>query len=390
MTSIRQLGSPIECRSCYSMSNQPNPSIASVKTTTTTTTPTYEGHSSESESKKNAQQQQQPGAKRRPSRAGTRSVTTLTAAQLERKRANDREAQRAIRQRTKDHIENLERRVAELTARENANATGRVSEILQRNEELEQENAVLRQRLNHALATLGSAGYAAAAAESNGLPSESGILATSGAPSPSDRTLIINQPRPATTPGARSMPAVTAAAPSNVPSQADWHHPHAHQHAHSGYSPAPSSSGAESAPPVDVSAPPDAMRWSPHGHPVNTPVAVAESSMHPVDQSVQHSMSYGYVLDPNGRPMQYQSDAQPQSMAYSHMPVSNPPPPPPQYHEQRHLAVQPSYPQYPQPQGYIPSSAHHAGENMPTMMQRSPMEGQHMMYSIPSNVKPEQ
>jgi len=32
-----------------------------------------------------------PGAKRRPSRAGTRSVATLTTAQLERKRANDRE-----------------------------------------------------------------------------------------------------------------------------------------------------------------------------------------------------------------------------------------------------------------------------------------------------------
>jgi hypothetical protein len=32
-----------------------------------------------------------PGSKRRASRAGTRSVATLTAAQLERKRANDRE-----------------------------------------------------------------------------------------------------------------------------------------------------------------------------------------------------------------------------------------------------------------------------------------------------------
>ncbi|KAF2859348.1 hypothetical protein K470DRAFT_265345 [Piedraia hortae CBS 480.64] len=47
--------------------------------------------------------------KKRTTRAGTRSVSTLTPAQLERKRANDREAQRAIRQRTKDHIENLER-----------------------------------------------------------------------------------------------------------------------------------------------------------------------------------------------------------------------------------------------------------------------------------------
>lgn len=159
------------------MSTQSNPSISSVKTT-----PSYEGQSSDADSKKNstptsatpqgsaqsasAQQQSnaaQPGAKRRPSRAGTRSVSTLTAAQLERKRANDREAQRAIRQRTKDHIESLERRVAELTAREQAN--GRVHEIMQRNDELEQENAILRQRLNHALAALGQAGYA----ESNGM-----------------------------------------------------------------------------------------------------------------------------------------------------------------------------------------------------------------------------
>ncbi|KAF2091220.1 hypothetical protein K490DRAFT_1798, partial [Saccharata proteae CBS 121410] len=101
--------------------------------------------SSESETKKNL-----PGAKRRPSRAGTRSVTTLTAAQLERKRANDREAQRAIRQRTKDHIESLERRIAELTANHNVSAGGQLNDIIQRNEELEQENAVLRQRLNHA------------------------------------------------------------------------------------------------------------------------------------------------------------------------------------------------------------------------------------------------
>lgn len=43
-------------------------------------------HSVESKSKSTS-----PGAKRRPSRAGTRSVATLTAAQLERKRANDRE-----------------------------------------------------------------------------------------------------------------------------------------------------------------------------------------------------------------------------------------------------------------------------------------------------------
>lgn len=43
---------------------------------------------------------------------GSRSVSTLTPAQLSRKRANDREAQRAIRARTKENTERLEREVA--------------------------------------------------------------------------------------------------------------------------------------------------------------------------------------------------------------------------------------------------------------------------------------
>ena len=98
----------------------------------------------------------QPGAKRRPSRAGTRSVSTLTAAQLERKRANDREAQRAIRQRTKEHIEYLERRVAELSATNETSA--KLMQALKRNEELEQENAILRSRLNHAVVSMSENG----------------------------------------------------------------------------------------------------------------------------------------------------------------------------------------------------------------------------------------
>ncbi|KAH7248379.1 hypothetical protein B0J15DRAFT_400930 [Fusarium solani] len=40
-----------------------------------------------------------------PKRKGTRSGSTLTPSQLARKGANDREAQRAIRARTKEHIE---------------------------------------------------------------------------------------------------------------------------------------------------------------------------------------------------------------------------------------------------------------------------------------------
>ncbi|KAH6985265.1 hypothetical protein EDB80DRAFT_517639, partial [Ilyonectria destructans] len=45
---------------------------------------------------------------------GRRSVSTLTPSQLERKRVRDREAQRATRAKTKQHIERLEREIGEL------------------------------------------------------------------------------------------------------------------------------------------------------------------------------------------------------------------------------------------------------------------------------------
>lgn len=147
MTSVLHYRDPIAYRSndLMSTTNYVPPSMASVKKS-----PPYDGHSSGSEKR-----QMTPGAKKRPSRAGTRSVTTLTAAQLERKRANDREAQRAIRQRTKDHIEGLERQVRELTAQIDTNSSTKMMELIRRNEELEQENAVLRTRLSHAVAALG-------------------------------------------------------------------------------------------------------------------------------------------------------------------------------------------------------------------------------------------
>ncbi|EED22218.1 bZIP transcription factor, putative [Talaromyces stipitatus ATCC 10500] len=84
---------------------------------------------------------QQTG-KKRDSRAGMRKVTSLTAEQLERKRANDREAQRTIRARTKEHIENLEHQVAELSAKGQ-----QVDRVLERNAALESEIAHLRQQL---------------------------------------------------------------------------------------------------------------------------------------------------------------------------------------------------------------------------------------------------
>ncbi|KFZ13597.1 hypothetical protein V501_03633 [Pseudogymnoascus sp. VKM F-4519 (FW-2642)] len=52
-------------------------------------------------------------ARHRASRAGTRCVSKLSAAQLARKRAIDRESQRVSRERTKENIENFERQIEE-------------------------------------------------------------------------------------------------------------------------------------------------------------------------------------------------------------------------------------------------------------------------------------
>ncbi|THC98306.1 hypothetical protein EYZ11_002239 [Aspergillus tanneri] len=81
-------------------------------------------------------------SKKRESRAGTRKVTSLSAEQLERKRANDREAQRTIRQRTKEHIERLEHQVAELQSKGD-----RYDDVVRRNVALENEIRSLKQQL---------------------------------------------------------------------------------------------------------------------------------------------------------------------------------------------------------------------------------------------------
>jgi hypothetical protein len=70
-------------------------------------------------------------------------VSTLTPSQLARKRANDREAQRAIRARTKEHIERLEKEVEELKSRHGGDQ--RVQELQRENKALQQELMALRE-----------------------------------------------------------------------------------------------------------------------------------------------------------------------------------------------------------------------------------------------------
>lgn len=74
---------------------------------------------------------------------GTRSVSTLTPTQLARKRANDREAQRAIRARTKEHIERLERELEDLKSRPSRDET--IQDLKKANQYLEATLAKLRE-----------------------------------------------------------------------------------------------------------------------------------------------------------------------------------------------------------------------------------------------------
>lgn len=71
--------------------------------------------------------------------ARTRSISKLSAAQLSRKRKNDRESQRAIRQWTKAQIERLEQQNQEIEQRN--------QELEQQNRELEDEIGLLKVRM---------------------------------------------------------------------------------------------------------------------------------------------------------------------------------------------------------------------------------------------------
>ncbi|KAH7190482.1 hypothetical protein DER44DRAFT_851431 [Fusarium oxysporum] len=86
----------------------------------------------------------------------TRRVSTLTPKQLARKRANDREAQRAIRIRTKEHIERLERELAELKRNQSRDQT--IQDLLRRNTAIERELIRLKEIMGAPTASLSSHG----------------------------------------------------------------------------------------------------------------------------------------------------------------------------------------------------------------------------------------
>ncbi|KAI9369200.1 hypothetical protein BJX61DRAFT_166873 [Aspergillus egyptiacus] len=84
------------------------------------------------------------GRKRKVNSTSARGVANLTPEQLAKKRANDRQAQRAIRERTKSHIETLEQRVRELASQK---PFLDLQAALKQNEAIIAENKELRQGL---------------------------------------------------------------------------------------------------------------------------------------------------------------------------------------------------------------------------------------------------
>lgn len=78
----------------------------------------------------------------------SRGVANLTPDQLAKKRANDREAQRAIRERTKNQIENLERKIRELTSQQ---PYQELQHVLRQKETVEAENVEIKKRLSTVL-----------------------------------------------------------------------------------------------------------------------------------------------------------------------------------------------------------------------------------------------
>jgi hypothetical protein len=89
------------------------------------------------------QSDSQPSKKRRTG-PHPRGVANLTPEQLARKRANDREAQRAIRERTKNQIDKLNQRIRDLESQQPYHD---LQLVLRDKEAVQAENADIRKRL---------------------------------------------------------------------------------------------------------------------------------------------------------------------------------------------------------------------------------------------------
>ena len=86
----------------------------------------------------------QGSRKRKAPSSRSRGVASLTPDQLAKKRANDREAQRAIRERTKQTINTLEAKIKDLTAQQ---PYQELQAVFRQKDAIQTENEEMRRRL---------------------------------------------------------------------------------------------------------------------------------------------------------------------------------------------------------------------------------------------------
>ncbi|RYP03553.1 hypothetical protein DL764_005054 [Monosporascus ibericus] len=163
------------------------------------------GHHIRRDGSSTAQGDERP--KKRKTASSARGVANLTPEQLAKKRANDREAQRAIRERTKNQIESLERRISELTSQR---PYQELQAVIRAKEAVEAENADIKNRLASIMALIQPilpSHQGAAGGESYTLP----VPAQSFVPLHSTP-----QAPPSTSSAKNTSPAPSAASPASV------------------------------------------------------------------------------------------------------------------------------------------------------------------------------
>ena len=108
----------------------------------------YDGASIESPDNDN---KNSGSSRKRKAGSNSRGVASLTAEQLSKKRANDREAQRAIRERTRNQIQNYEDQIRELKAQQ---PYQELQTIVRQKDAIQAENEEIRRRLTAAVELL--------------------------------------------------------------------------------------------------------------------------------------------------------------------------------------------------------------------------------------------
>ncbi|PGH17559.1 hypothetical protein AJ80_04737 [Polytolypa hystricis UAMH7299] len=159
-------------------------------------------------------QQHATAGRKRKANGSSRGVANLTPDQLAKKRANDREAQRAIRKRTKAQIEALEEQVRELTSQQPYQD---LQTALREKQAFQAENDEIRRRLASVLAIVQPIVDASSLLRGDSRNSFSGLLNGSASNNPSwSGQSQADLPSPASHPEAHTRPPPPPSQPNAV------------------------------------------------------------------------------------------------------------------------------------------------------------------------------